>query len=84
MKRYGTVEGIDCEDRRVALQEEPLLPNVALCGDTPAGWVAEVHRSLALPLSLFILAVSKLKEKRKGSMSKWHCIDILLSCESWD
>lgn len=71
MKRYDTAVGIDWEDRRVTLQEKPSLSKEALWGDTPAGWVAEVHMSLAFPLSLFILLVSKLKEKRKGSISKW-------------
>lgn len=51
MKRYDTVVGIDWEGRRVTLQEKPSLPNVVLCGDTLAGWVAEVHMSLALPPS---------------------------------
>lgn len=84
MQRYDAVVGTDWEERTATLQEKPSLPNVALHGDTPAGWVAEVHMSLALPLSLFILLVSKLKEKRKGSISKWHCTDVLLRHESWN
>ena len=84
MKGYDTVVGIDWEDRRATLQEKPAVLNAALRGDTPAGWVAEVCTSMALPLSLFVLLVSKLKEKRKGSISKWHRAEILLRHGSWN